>query len=247
MVQHPYLENATGHVILRGCEQWRALLGDGLGTTLSANARNRVYPSLESMMASMQSFACGLQTLTFPVFTVQDGRFVEPSRLFDNSRVQILLNDIVEVAWGNVVESVDKCPWLSETQVEQGKDALWGLRMCGGIWDKQPNRNFAMCRILDDLRTCDGVLFGTRFKLYGWAPTPMEARISVVYKLLARARHRGVLQDALQAKRASPGLKLDNLLDWAGDLFPLTSEDDDGSETGTGVQRCPNRMVFGWR
>ena len=78
MVQHLCLQNATGHVILRGCEQLRALLGDGLRTTLPAKARNGVYPSLESMMASMQSFACGLKTLTFPVFSVQDVRFVEP-------------------------------------------------------------------------------------------------------------------------------------------------------------------------
>ena len=175
---------------------------------------------------------------------MQDGRFVEPSKLFDNYRVQILLNDIAEVAWGNVVESVDKCPWLSETQAEQGKDALWGLRMCGGIWDKQPNRNFAVCRILDDLRTCDGVLFGTRFKLYGWAPTSKEARICVVHKLLARARDRGVLQDALQAKRAPPRLKLDNLLEWARDLFPLPSEDDDGSEDGDRSTQMPEPHGF---
>ena len=157
---------------------------------------NRAYPSLESMMASMRSFACGLQTLTFPVFSVRDGCFVEPSRLFDYSRVQVLLNDIVELVWGNVAESVAKCLWLSETQAEQGKDALWGLRMCGGILDKQPNRNLAVCRILDDLRTCDGVLFGTRFRLYGRAPTRREARISVVISVVfkMRCRRRGPLR-----------------------------------------------------
>ena len=158
--------------------------------------------------------------------------------------MQILLNDIAEVAWGSVVESVDKCPWLSETQAEQGKDALWGLRMCGGIWDKQPGRNFVVCRILDDLRTYDGVLFSTRFKLYGWAPTPREARISVVHKFLARARDRGVLQDALQAKRAPAALKLHNLLEWAGDLFPLTSEDDDGSGDGDRSTEMPQSHGF---
>ena len=117
-------------------QQTQALLGDRLGYHAIRKCTQRVYPSLESMMASMQSFACGLQTLTFPVFTARDGRFVEPSRLFDNTRVQVLLNDIVEVAWGNVAESMAKCPWLRETPAEQGKHALWGLRMCGGIWDK---------------------------------------------------------------------------------------------------------------
>ena len=75
-----------------------------------------------------------------------------------------------------------------------------------------------MCRILGDLRTCDGVLFSTRFKLYRWAPTPREARISVVHKFLARARDRSVLQDALQAKRTRAALRLDKFLEWARDL-----------------------------
>ena len=91
---HPCLENSTGHVVLRTTNQWCALVGEDLGLSLASNARNRVYPTHTSLLGSPHSFAQNLQSISFPQFSVESGKFTDPTRLLSDDKVQVLLDDI---------------------------------------------------------------------------------------------------------------------------------------------------------
>ena len=111
--------------------------------------------------------------------------------------------------------------------------------MSRGIWDKQPNRNFTVGGILDDICCCDSVLFGTRFALYGWSPTPRDARISTLHSLSLRAQDIGVLADDSEAKRLPSWLEAGNRPQWVQKFFP-----DDQSEVEGGDACVQQRHGF---
>ena len=172
----PVLRNSTGHIILRSTKQWTSLLGESLGSTLACNARNRVFRSPASLTNSFESFIESLQNIKCPSFQPGEGSFSKLERLLPDDRVQVLLNDIASVTWDDISQPVSKCQWLDESLGLEARDWLWWHKFCGGIWDKKAHRNYAVCRVLDDIRTCDGILFGKRFTLAGWGPTPRDAQ-----------------------------------------------------------------------
>ena len=205
-----------------------SLLGDSLGSTLACNARNRVFRSLASLTNSFESFVESLQNIKCPSFQPGEGSFSKPERLLPDGRVQVLLNDIASVTWDDISQSVSKCQWLDESLGLEARDWLWWHKFCGGIWDKKAHRNYAVCRVLDDIRMCDGILFGKRFTLAGWGPTPRDAQATTLIQLLDSANECGVLGDADAFRRLPPNLTPDNVTPWVMDLLPPGCDDDSG-------------------
>ena len=103
--------------------------------------------SFESLVESLQNIKC-------PSFQPSEGSFSKPERLLPDNRVQVLLNDIASVTWEDISQSVSKCQWLDESLGLEARDWLWWHKFCGGIWDKKAHRNYAVCRVLDDIRMC---------------------------------------------------------------------------------------------
>ena len=213
------MKNSTGHIILRSTKQWTSLLGDSLGSTLACNARNRVFRSPASLTNSFESFVENLQNIKCPSFQPGEDSFSKQEHLLPDAMLQVLLNTIASVNWDDISQSVSKFQWLDESLGLGARDGLWWHKFCGGMWDKKAHRNHAVCRVLDDIRTCDGILFGKGFTLAGWGPTPRDAQATTLIQLLDSANECGVLGDIDAFRRLLPNLTPDNVVPFVNRPF----------------------------
>ena len=80
------------------------------------------------------------------------------------------------------------------------------LRLQGAGWDKALHIPSGFCSILSETPWTDAIIVGDEFSIWGWAESPEIAQALVIDEVMARARAKGVVEDARSVKRVTKGL-----------------------------------------
>ena len=101
------------------------------------------------------------------------------------------------------------------------------------VWDKRPNRFFAVCEKVPRSRLVCDTIFGERFQLWGWAGGEREAHKFVQNFLVQKCRRAGVIKDMRRQKVGLAALESD--ASWT--VWCMARDKKEGPENGV---PCPN-------
>ena len=108
----------------------------------------------------------------------------------------------------------------------------FGLR--GSIWDKALFKPAGFRSKVSEIRWTDSIIFGSRFSIWGWSPSPSVAKAMVTQEIPTRAREAGVVADAVRAKRLCKLFRTEESVhSWLTDFLSPEDPSVEASHPGT--------------
>ena len=75
-----------------------------------------------------------------------------------------------------VEAGIESAPWLNGAQVFSLRYDANEFNLRVTMWDKRLTRLGGLCSVLYDQQMLESTLFGSRFKIWGWAESPAVLR-----------------------------------------------------------------------
>ena len=145
--------------------------------------------------------------VTVPQIDMSGNALFHDMGIFSESQILDLSKKIFSTLETETMAGCKSFTWLDGGRAETFSDTLMSFGLVGGVWDKHPHRPYAVCSSLEEIKVCENILFGSKFSVWGWGETPSAAASITLEELIARARHSGVLDEAIEHKKCRKAFK----------------------------------------
>ena len=165
MGAHPSRPTAMGHMVLRTPDQWGALLGPSVQDMLGRNARNELFPTPLQIQQSTMHVREYLQLVTVPQIDMSGNALFRDTGILSESQILDLSKKIFSTLEAETTAGCESFPWLDGGRAETFNNMLMSFGLVGGVWDKHPHRPYAICSLLEEIKVCENILFGSKFSI----------------------------------------------------------------------------------
>ena len=99
------------------------------------------------------------------------------------------------------------------------------LQIATGQFAKKLTRLWGVCSTLHEARILCDSLLGDGFLVWGWAASPAMAKVVALFQIVDKARNRGVVSHALEARMGRAFLRSEaTFLQWLGEVLSKKAE-----------------------
>ena len=170
------------HLVCRSRHQWESIVPRHLADIGLQNARNGTLPKKDTVDTLLVEFSDSV-TETFPLHCIKEGT-PHSEALQEWGRSSIVQE---QNSHGK------RFPEITMDKIAQLSSRLKRLKLCAGVWDKEPTSVFAMCPVPAEIHQISGILNNPEFGVRAISSSRKHANACTLAIILDSASSHGIL------------------------------------------------------